>query len=355
MPQEPSPRPSQATLAGWLIIGGSVVLVLMAWQRVSTLHTLEFQEQLQQVLSEPPVSGTGLSVSTLSTIVRVLSMVAAGAATASTILGFQALKRSTAARVALTCLAPLVLVGGFAIAGFFAPMVVAGIAMLWLQPTRDWFAGRAAAPRPPRAESTTPPPVRHQPVQQPPVPQSPVQQPSMQPPAQQPYGAPPPYPAPEGGPLFPAYSHTVPQRSERRPAALVAACSIVWACTALVSGVLLLVSLAIAVGGEQLWAEVERQQGKALADLGVSTDELTVGIYALTAIAVPWCLAAAGLAVGAILGRRWARIALAVSSTITGLVVLVMALASPLLVVLVMACAVTTWLLLRPDVAAWRR
>ncbi|MEQ6902764.1 hypothetical protein, partial [Nocardioides sp. YIM 152588] len=142
MPQDTSQRPSQATLAGWLIIGGSIVLVLTAWERISSLHTLEVQEELQRVLSEPPVSGTGLTVSSLSTTVRVLCMVAAGAATASTILGFQALKRSTTARIVLTGLAPLVLVGGFATASFFAPMVVAGIAMLWLQPTRDWFAGR---------------------------------------------------------------------------------------------------------------------------------------------------------------------------------------------------------------------
>ncbi len=136
------PRPGQATLAAWLIIGGSVILVITAWQRVASLHTLEVQDELRRVLSEPPVSGTGLSLDALQTTVRVLSMMAAGAATAAAILGYHAMKRSTSARLALTFLAPLVLVGGFATAGFFAPMVVAGITMLWLRPTRDWYAGR---------------------------------------------------------------------------------------------------------------------------------------------------------------------------------------------------------------------
>ena len=41
---ETAPRPGQATFAAWLIIGGSVILVLTAYQRISTLHTLEVQE-----------------------------------------------------------------------------------------------------------------------------------------------------------------------------------------------------------------------------------------------------------------------------------------------------------------------
>ena len=139
---ETAPRPGQATFAAWMIIGGSVILVLTAYQRISTLHTLEVQEELMRVLSEQPLSGTGLGLNGLKTIIRVLCMIAAAAATASTILGVQALRRSTSARLALTLLAPLVLIAGFATPGFFAPMVVAGVCMLWLRPTRDWFAGR---------------------------------------------------------------------------------------------------------------------------------------------------------------------------------------------------------------------
>src|SRR4051812_21805775 len=106
-----APRPGQATFAAGLIIGGSVVLVITAFQRISGLHTIEMQEQLEKALSEPPIAGMGVGLGELKTTIRVLCMVAAGAATASTILGVQALRRSTSARLALTLLTPLVLIG----------------------------------------------------------------------------------------------------------------------------------------------------------------------------------------------------------------------------------------------------
>ena len=76
-----APRPGQATFAAWLIIGGSVILVVTAWQRISSLHTLEVQEELRRVLSEPPLSSTGLGFEGLKTTIRVMCMVAAAAAT----------------------------------------------------------------------------------------------------------------------------------------------------------------------------------------------------------------------------------------------------------------------------------
>lgn len=364
MPAEAPQRPGQATLAGWLIIGGSIVLVLSAWQRIASLNTLEVQEEFARVLSEPPVDGSGLTINALSTIVRVLCLVAAGAATAATILGIQALRRSTGARIALTCLAPLVLVGGVATAGFFAPMVVAGITMLWLQPTRDWFAGRPWAQRltrsgqPDRSDQSSRPNPFAVPETEDPRPDAgTTPSPAALPPGtviggrpEQPAAAPNAPVTPN--PYLPAGSAT--RAADRRPSALIWACTLTWVSTALVAGGLLLVTLAVAVGGDELWTEFERQQGP-LEDLGITRGEVATGVYALTALAVPWCIAAAVLAGFALAGRRWARIALAVSSALAGLVMLVMALASPPLVVLVAVCAVTTWLLLRADVAAWRR
>lgn len=350
MPAETPTRPGQATLGGWLIIAGSVVLILSAWQRISTLHTLEVQEEFQRILAEPPVSGTGLSITTLSTIVRILCMVAAGAATAATVLGFQALKRSTSARIALTCLAPLILVGGFATAGFFAPMVVAGIAMLWLQPTRDWFAGRAWAPRlvpPPRAGKPDPfapqPPTTSTTPTTPTAPTAPTGQ---QVAAPQPRQLPPPALHPYGMTNRPA--------PDRRPTGLIWACVLAWVGTALIAGGLLLVSVVMSVSGDQLFAEFERQRGP-IEDLGVSRHDVQVGLYVMTAVVVPWCLVAAILAILAFLGRPWARIALAISSALAGVACLALTIANPLLVVVVAVCAVSTWLLLRSDVAAWRR
>ncbi|KAA1421591.1 hypothetical protein F0U44_04740 [Nocardioides humilatus] len=355
MSEKEAPRPGQVTFAGWLIIGGSVILVATAWQRISTLHTLEFQEQLQKVLSEQPFEGTGLGTNTLETTIRVLCMIAAGAATASTILGFQALRRSTSARLALTLLAPLVLIGGFATAGFFAPMVIAGIVMLWLQPSRDWFAGRPWVPRPlvrtgpPAPRRPDPfapqPPAASAPPPPPPAPAPPALAPpvSAEPgPYGQPFGAPPPvYPMP------PAAAVRV-----RRPGALIGACITVWVLCSLVAGSMLVTSLVMAFAQDELFDMIEEQQPD-FDYAGLSRGELATSVYITTAVVVVWCLAAIVLAVLAFRRVGWARIALAVCTGVTAVLVLAATLVNPVLVVLLVATATTLWLLLRADVAAW--
>ncbi|KAA1427588.1 hypothetical protein [Nocardioides antri] len=353
-----APRPGQATFAAWLIIGGSVILVLTAWQRISTLHTLEAQEELQRVLSEPPLSGTGVGLEGLKTTIRVLCMVAAAAATASAILGVQALQKSTSARLALTLLAPLVLVGGFATRGFFAPLVVAGVAMLWLRPTRDWFAGRPWLPA-----SASTPSRRHDPfavqpregIDTPAKPEAPVVPPA--PPAQEsrPTTQPGPHSSPYGAPLpetpepEPAVS---PYAPAKRPGALISACVIVWVSSALVSGMMLLLSLVMAVARDDFFAELERQQAD-LDTQGMTEADLATGTFVMTAIILVWSVAASVLAVLAIRRQQWARIALVVSTAVVGLLLLAATLVNPLLVVLLGAALVTVWLLLRSDVSAW--
>lgn len=342
---EEAPRPGQATFAGWLIIGGSVVLVAMAWQRISSLHTLEFQDEMRKVLSEPPFSDSGLGFDALQTTIRVLCMVAAGAATASTILGFQALRRSTSARLALTLLAPLVLIGGFATAGFFAPMVVAGVVMLWLQPSRDWFAGRPWRTRATAATSPETPP-RPDPFAATPAPPPPLTEPA---PYDRPFGA----PAPSAALPAPVHLSAAPPPA-RRPGALIGACVIVWASTAIVSGFMVLFSLVMAFAREELFDELHKQQPDF--DMkGMSESELATAAFVMTAIVVVWSLVAAVLAVLAFRRQAWARVALAICTGTTGLLVLAATLVSPPLVVLLAATAITLWLLLRPDVTAWYR
>lgn len=366
-----SPRPGQTTLAGWLIIGGSIVLVLTAWQRISTLHTLEVQEELRRVVSEPGLDGLGMSVSTLSEIVRILCMVAAGAATASAILGFHALRRSTSARLALTLLAPLIAVGGFATAGFFAPMVVAGVVMLWLRPTRDWFAGRpwvsqrpergAPAARERRPDPFASPPVPHQPEQQgQPAPRPPEPGSDAPPPYQGVYGAPaseqqaPLEPAQPGGPHHPhQWQQPAPGAVPLvRPGRLIAACVITWVSTLTVAGAMGLTALVLLATPDELFAEAERQ-GLDLAAL--TEGELTTTALVVAAISVVWSLGAAVLGVLTFNRVAWARIALIVSSALAGLLMLALSVAVPYMVVLVAACAVTCAFLLRPEVGSWFR
>lgn len=350
-----SPRPGQTTLAGWLIIGGSIVLVLTAWQRISTLHTLEVQEELRRVLSEPGLDGLGMSVSTLSEVIRVLCMVAAGAATASAILGFHALRRSTSARLALTLLAPLIAVGGFATAGFFAPMVVAGVVMLWLRPTRDWFAGRPWAPQRLERGATAAREKRPDPFA-PPAPEPPTADPAAPaapPPYEGVYGAPAPEQPVAGQPAHPpqAPAAAVPAR----PGRLIAACVITWVSTLTVAGVMGLAALLLLADPSLMDQAIADAEGQGVDLRGLGRDELTAATVAVSAVFVGWSLAAAVLAILAYRRVEWARIVLIISGALAGLLMLVMAIMAPFLVVLVAAAAVTCALLLRPEVASWFR
>lgn len=337
-------RPGQATFAGWLIIGGSIILLFSAWQRISGLNSLEMQEQLRTALAEPPLSGTGMTVSDLTTLVRVASLAAGGAATAAAILGFHALQRSAGARLGLTLLAPVVLVGGFATGGFFAPLVVAGVVMLWLTPTRDWFAGRPwvnqVVPR--AADPKRPDPFAHERGDRPPVPTD--DQPPPPRASTVPFGQ------------RAASSYRGPEQSVRgpRPAAVTWACGLVWVMSGLVASLMMLTALVLVVASEEFFDELERQQ-PGLNLEGLSDTEVTIGIVVVAGFATLWCITASVLAIFAFRGHNWARIAVLVSSIATGAVCLPAMLANPLLVVVLAAAAASAGLLLRPDVAEWYR
>ncbi|MDQ6523197.1 hypothetical protein RB608_06280 [Nocardioides sp. LHD-245] len=350
------PRPGQATLAGALIIGGSVFVVLAAWQRVSTLHTLEVQEELQRILTEPMTGDLGLSVDALATLIRVLCLIGAGAATASTILGIQVFKRSASARIALTALSPLLFVGGLATAGFLAPMVLAGIALLWLQPTRDWYAGRPWIQRYEERRAA-----RLAGVRPPSTPQQPAAPPADPPttPAASGWPAPPAPTAPQpGAPVLAAPAPLPPggHRAVRRgvrPRALVAACSLTWLTAGLVVVVLAVLAAVLPSQSEELYAEMQRQQPQMLEESQLGEQDLVAILYVLIAGLVVWTLAAAALAGLALVGQNWARIALAVSAATATLLSLALALSAWPLVMLVAAMAGTVWLLVRPEVGRW--
>jgi len=352
------PRPGQATLAGALIVGGSVFVVLAAWQRISTLHTLEVQQELERVLGDPVATELGLSVDGLGTLIRVLCLIGAGAATASAILGLQVFKRSASARIALTALAPLLFVGGLATAGFLAPMVLAGIALLWLQPTRDWYAGRPwvqryeqrraarlGRPSPPAGPAAGPPagPTAGPPAGPTTGPTGPQQPSAETRPAPQPAAAVPPRAGAPAARPAPA----------SRPPALVAACVLTCVLAVMVVLAVAAIGAYASANSERLFAEVMRDQPAWLDASQVTERDLVAGIWLLVAGAVAAALGAVVLAVLAFLGQNWARMVLAVLAAGGAVLALVLALGAWPLLVLVAACAGTTGLLLRPEVARW--
>lgn len=366
-------RPRQVTVAAWLIILGSVFVVFSAFGQVSAGSSLETRERIETLLSEPPADGLGLAVDTVLEILRVVAMVAAAAATATAILGTQVLKRSRSARLWLSVLAvPLFLSAAF-IGGFMGALVAAAVVMLWLQPARSWFAGEPLperfnadgtlrkteeAPKPVQKPAPTPE-REHHPVGHGSAPQQPPAYP------QQPYGQTgQPGPAPYAGfgqapaereqasPYAGAAERPAPTR---RPGALSWACALTWIGSGLVSGFLLLASLAFAVISEADFVEATAQEpelAEQIDDIGWTT--ISQIVFATTAVSVLWSVFAVVVAVLAFRGSVWARVALTISTGALAGVLAVLSVGNLAMLVVLLPVAATFLLLLRPDVRSWR-
>ncbi|WP_244930321.1 hypothetical protein [Nocardioides sp. W7] len=347
-------RPPQATFAAGLAIGGSVLLVLFAFETVSGLRSLETRQAVEEFVARPPGEGMGLDVEQVLGIMRGLAMVAAASAAAIAVLGVYALQRSRPARLALTVLAPLLAVSGLVLGGMLSSAVAVAIVMLWLQPSRDWFNGVAPRPAPERRPERTPDPEPPTPWQQPPPPAS---VPSTSEP--RPYAgfgnAPQPHQAPlaPGAPApYQPHGAARPGAPGPRPPAVLWACVLTWVLTTLIAGGMLLTAVVVGLSPELVLDEVRRREPTMADDI---TEDMLVGTaIAMAAIVVLWCVAAAVLAWFAFRRAQWAQVSLLVSAGAAAACCLLGAGVGtfPLLVPLA-ACAVTFSLLLRPEVRAW--
>ncbi len=338
------PRPRQVTLAAALVMGASAMLVLSVFERLGNLRSVDSREAIERFVSEPPGSDLGLGVESVLDLLYVVSMIAAGLGTAAAILGFYVLKRNRSARIGLSVLALPLFVCGLVTGGFLASVVAASVAMLWLSPSRHWFAGtkpeaiKAPAPSGANPSAPTPPPPTLSPL--PPPGPTAAQAP---PPAWPPYAAtqPPPWVAPPSAPPL-----------SRRPAGVVAACVITWACCAFAALMSLLLVAVLAADADGLLAEMHRQN-PALADQGVSDGTLRSASWMTAIVCLLWSLASGLFAVLAFQRRRWAAIALVVSAGVVGLLCLAGALVSPPLAVPGILAVATAALLLQPSAQRW--
>jgi hypothetical protein len=326
-------RPRQVTLAGWMIVIGSAVVVFSAFDRVSGLRSIESQETVEDFLSKPPGEDLGLSVAEALDLIQVVSLVAAACATAAAILGFWVLKGSKQARLALALLAVPLLVSGLATGGLVSSLVAVAAVMLWLQPARSWFDGKPAPVPPVAPTPSAPPPSAPAPAHDQP-PQSP-----------QPEATPAPYQPAVPWPSQPAFRPA-------RPQAVVWACVLTWACTAVVALALGATVLVMLLAPDVLFEELHRQNPE-LADEGLSDGEIEAATYVSAGLFLPWCLAAAAFAVQAFRRRPWARLALMVCAAVAGAVSLLCMFASVLMVLPFVAAVATVALLARPEVRAW--
>jgi hypothetical protein len=319
-------RPNQVTLAAWMIIGGSVIVVLSVFDQVAGLRSVEMHAAVEKFLSEPPGEGLGLTVDDALQILKAISLVAAACATATAILGWQVLRRDRSARVALTVLAAPMFVTGLFAGGFFAALVAASAVMLWSQPARDWFNGIRPAPR-----VATPPPVDAPP-----------------PPSAPPVDAPPP---------FQGYGVSRPPLtvgSLTRPAVVTWAVVLTWVSTAL-TFLLLLVSGVLVANDSEAILRQARERQPSFDTAGVTDHMLVVMVIVMLVLFAVWALGAALLAWLVWRGRDWARITLIVSAFVAGGISIVGVIAGGVTLPLLVSCGVVIRVLMSPPAVAWCR
>jgi hypothetical protein len=327
-------------MAGWMIMGGSVLVVATVFETITSLNTLETREAVSQFLSEPPGEGLGLDVPGALVVLRTVSMVAAGCAAVAAVLGFHVLRRNRSARLGVTVVAIPLFFTGMVTGGFLSSVVAASALLLWLEPARNWFDGVPAKPSPERAATDWPPPAPQSP-EPPPSPPAPQEQaPATAPKPQQGFGT------------AAAPSAVGPGRPERRPAAVMWACVLTWVLSGTAAVMMALSALVIALQPDLVLEEL-RRQNPDLGDQGLTDRAVQVATYVTAGVTVVWALVAVVLAVFVLRRAGWARIALLVSAAGAGATCLVASVGSVLMVLPAFACAVTFSLLLRPDVRAW--
>ena len=134
-------RPRQTTMAGVMVMLAAVFVVLAAFDRVARLRSIETRESLEKVIKDIP-GGFSPSVESVIQVSHVVAIVAALCSVAAVALGWQVLQGSRRARVVLSVLAVPIFVTGLVAGGFMSSIVTVATLMLWLSPSREWFAGK---------------------------------------------------------------------------------------------------------------------------------------------------------------------------------------------------------------------
>ena len=205
-------RPRQLTMAAGFVIGGSVLLLLLVFDTLTTLNSVEMREKITEVITSPSGEGLGITMSQALTSMRVGLMIAGACAAATAVLGVAVLQPNRAARLALSILAVPILLTAPLTGGITGALVVVAVLMLWSGPARDWFAGRPVrevqAPGRPDKSSKQGPWETTMPRQS-----DRLHQPEQVPPAEQPADQPSDRPTPPASQLTTVGSSTAPGAS----------------------------------------------------------------------------------------------------------------------------------------------
>ncbi len=237
--------------------GAAFGFILLVSQ-LGSWGTVQMQEQIEQLLAEPPLSATSLTVDTTLEWLRWMVMAGVVGTIATMVFAVFAFRGDRGSRIGLTVLCALA-------ALFFVTMGLAGIlpamlaalcvGLLWQRESRQYFAGEE-----PPVELGAAPSVGARPSIDAPRPGQAQQPPAAMPPR----GQIPPMPAGHPG-------------AGARPRSVSAALLITGIGSAFVAGISGLLLLSIALGGR---AEVERawqEQGmlsELIAESGFTVDDL---------------------------------------------------------------------------------
>jgi hypothetical protein len=333
------------TVAAYLIMIGSVFVVLLVWDRIAGLHSLDTRKALQPLVDDPQMKKLGIQVDDLLVVIKTLSLIAAGCATAMVILGYQSLQRSRSARLALTVLAVPLFLAGVATGGYVSSVVAVAVATLWLQPARGWFDGTEVP------AAAGPPAARNHPSTRPvwPPPYDPAVPTSQDRPAEP---APPAVPAEWTPPPVSAYDVHAAARDSARPRTLAWACALTWVFSAL-SALALVSSIAVLAASPNLVLDKMHEQNPDLASQGVSDHLILVVSYVTCGLFVVWCVLAAVLAVLAFRRTRWAYYGLLVSTAAVAVLCLIGVIGSLVVLAPLLAAVAVVACLARPEVRDW--
>src|SRR3954454_21229136 len=61
-PSKTPVRPPQVTVAAWMIMVGSIFVVLLVWDRIAGLHSLDTRKALQPLLDDQRIKDAGIQL-----------------------------------------------------------------------------------------------------------------------------------------------------------------------------------------------------------------------------------------------------------------------------------------------------
>ncbi len=138
------PRPRQVTTAAWMAIVASALLVISLFDTIARLQGQDSRGAVESFLAEPPGDTLAFTADQILEAARWVALFSGACAAAALVFAVFVLQRHRAARIGLTVAAGLLALTA-PVSGILAFLVAASALLLWSQPGRDWYAGRAPA------------------------------------------------------------------------------------------------------------------------------------------------------------------------------------------------------------------